>query len=453
MKRLFLIIILLIILLTGCSTYKVGNVSEDQEQDDGIVNVLYYYLDGSEDDYNLKVAERMLRKYGKENNIEVRVKKYSNEELSHDDFALKRNTMLQSNEADIVFDTADNLYEIKNKCGDYSKLSTYENIWDNLKGYYCIPLFLESKADKLNDEAFEVYGIKPEKNVLTRQEYYEIKQLMKEKGARFALNKCEIMELAEYYITKNNMRIKESDVRYIVDEDALKQTILEVYEDIRSNYNEFDESKLKDFDSDYEIRDEVTGEIIRDWHTSLFRYMSNYEEIIDYVYNLEGYEDRKSSDSSIFIDDIAVQAGRNFEYPSLFIRKNSSDEVYKAASVLFTGKYYKTISPPSQKSGYSPVIDTPEIREYINVDENWNYIGEVYNNGADTKGVELHNRYYEILRQKDISNIFTSREFRETVPDFIVEEIEKIIKKPEQISNLDKDIDGFIVNLNIRHNS
>lgn len=77
----------------------------------------------------------------------------------------------------------------------------------------------------------------------------------------------------------------------------------------------------------------------------------------------------------------------------------------------------------------------------------------MYNNGADTKGVELHNRYYEILRQKDISNIFTSREFRETVPDFIVEEIEKIIKHPEQLNNLDRDIDDFIVNLNIRHNS
>ncbi len=447
-----LLIIFSILLMTGCSD-KVGNVSEDQEQDDGIVNVLYYYLDGSEDDYNLKVAERMLRKYGKENNIEVRVKKYSNEELSHDDFALKRNTMLQSNEADIVFDTADNLYEIKNKCGDYSKLSTYENIWDNLKGYYCIPLFLESKADKLNDEAFEVYGIKPEKDVLTRQEYYEIKQFMKENGARFALNKCEIMELVEYYTIKNNVRIKDEEGKYSVNEDALKQTVKEVYEDVEKNYDTIDEEKIKNYDTDYEIRDEVTNKVIRAWNTVLFWKMADYERIIEYISNSGVYEGGKSPDSSIVIDDIAVQAGRNFQYTSLFIRKNSADEVYKIAGVLLTEDYYKAIGPIKQKPDFSPAIDTPGTREYINVDENWRYAGEIGDDAVAKKGVELFNRYYEIIRQKDISNIFTSRELREIIPDFIVSEMEKLIKNPEQVNRLDRDIDDFIVNLNVRHNS
>lgn len=360
MKKLAVMMIC-IILLTGCSTHGVGNVAEVQEQDDGTVRVLYYYIDGSESGSNVMAAVKMLQVYGKENNIEIEVTRYTSDELGYEDYVMKRNTMIQNNEADIVFDEADELYDIRDRCGEYSKLDTYRNIWDNLKGYYCIPLYLYSHADKINDAALESYDIPPEKvkDVLTRQEYYEIKQLMKEKGARFALNKCEIMELAEYYITKNNMRIRESDGRYTVDKDALRQTISEVYEDIKNNYDEFDESNLKDFDSDYEIRDEVTGEIIRDWHTTLFRYMSNYGEIIDYVYNLGGYEDRKSPDSSIFIDDIGVQTGRNFQYSSLFIRKNSADEVYKAASILFTGKYYKIINPISQKWGYSPVIDTP----------------------------------------------------------------------------------------------
>jgi len=454
LKRLFLIILILILLLTGCSG-KAGNVSQVHEQDDGIVRVLYYDIDESDSSSNVKAAVKMLQSYGIENNVKVEVIKYTDDELGHDDFILKRNTMIQNNEVDIVFDSADSLYEIRNKSGDYSKLDTYENIWDNLKGYYCIPLFLLSRADKLNNAAWEYYDIGQEKtkDVLTRQEYYEIKQLMKEKGARFALNKCEMMELVEYYTIKNNVRIKERDGKYKIDDKTLKHTIQEIYEDIEKNYDAFDEEKIKNYETDYEIRDEVTGKIIRDWSTVLFRNMSNYEEIIDYVYNLEGYEDRKGPECNIFIDDIGVQAGRNFEYSSLFITKNSADEVYKVASVLFTESYYKAISPQSQKSGFSPVIDTPEIREYINVDGNWEYIGEVYNNGVDTKGVELHNRYYEILRQKDISNIFTSREFRETVPDFIVEELEKIIKRPEQINNLDRDIDDFIVNLNIRHNS
>ncbi len=450
MKKLFLII-LSILLLSGCSG-KAANVPEVQEQDDGIVNVLCYYFEGSDDAYNIKEATKRMRKYGQDNNVEIKVKTYTNEEMSRDDFALKRNTLIQNNEVDVVFDMADSLYEIKDKCGDYSKLSTYENIWDNLKGYYCIPLFLESKADKLNNEAWEVYGINPEKDVLTRQEYYEIKQLMKEKGARFALNKCEMMELVEYYTIKNNVRVKEED-KYSVNKDELKQTVKDVYEDIEKYYDTFDSEKIKNYETDYEIRDEATNKVVRDWNTVLFTKMDSYELIIEYISNGGNFKEGKSSDSSIVIDDIAIQAGRNFQYPCIFIRKNSADEVYKVTSELFTEDYYNIVNPKNQGFLYSPVIDTPGIHEYINADDDWRYAGEVIDNEVAKKAVRVYNRYYEIIRQKDISNIFTSRELREIIPDFIVAEIEKLIKNPEQMNRLDRDIDDFIVNLNVRHNS
>lgn len=447
-------ILLCVLLMSGCSSNQFVKDISVQELDDNVVKILFYCKEDSEMDANVKAAVKTLQNYGKENKIKMEVVKYTNEELSYSDYELKRNLMIQNKEADIIIDSADGLYQLRDKCGEYSKLNTYEKIWDNLKGYYCIPLFLYSHADKINNYAWEIYDIdsKDIKDVFSRQEYYTIKQQMKEKGARFSLNKCEIMELEEYYIIKNNVKIKESEGKFAVDKKGLKQTITEVYEDIKSNYNMFEEDALKDYESNQKIKDEVTGEIIRDWNTVLFKDMSNYENITDYVYNIgDVYKDGKSSKFSIFFDDIGVNVGRNFYYPSLFIRENSADEVYKAASILFEENYYKTISPTSNRSGFSPVIDTTEIRDYINVDDNWKYNGTVYND--DKKGVELHNRYYEMLRQEDMSNIFTSREVREAVPDFILEEIEKIMKQPVQINNLDKDIDDFIINTNIKLNS
>jgi len=58
------------------------------------------------------------------------------------------------------------------------------------------------------------------------------------------------------------VRISESNGRYIVDEQTLKQTINEIYEDIKNNYDKLDKIRLKKVNNDLEIKDETSGDVL-----------------------------------------------------------------------------------------------------------------------------------------------------------------------------------------------
>lgn len=56
-------------------------------------------------------------------------------------------------------------------------------------------------------------------------EYYNIKQSLKEKGAKLKYNKVEELQLFNYYINKNNLELIEKDGKYTIDRELGMKTI------------------------------------------------------------------------------------------------------------------------------------------------------------------------------------------------------------------------------------
>lgn len=107
---------------------------------------------------------------------------------------MKRNALIECGDVDILFDNVDNLYSLRNKCGDYTKLETYKNIFNTMKGHYCLPLCYRAIAKVINNEVLKKYGINCDK-VITLDEYYDIKYKLRNSGAEFDLTGMETIEL------------------------------------------------------------------------------------------------------------------------------------------------------------------------------------------------------------------------------------------------------------------
>lgn len=432
------------LVLVSCSQENEMVDSNDNLKPEDIIKI-WYYNDVNHLDEKYLIDRIMLEmnNYAKKNNVEIKLTEYRSDEISYEDYVLKRNIAVSSEEADIIIDTAGGLYSIRNQHGDYSRLSTYDNIINNFKGQYCIPLLLYNMASFVDRTPFEEYGVKVD-DVVTYQEYYEAKQKMKENGAKFYLNKYEIKELEEYYIAKNNVKINENNGEYEIDKEVVRKTVSDICEDLNKYYDGIDESKLEVV-TDTEIRDEVSGYIIRDLQRSQFFQITEYDPIIDNImYN-------KSGLSNYFF--LMREIGRNDYTPSLFINKNSEREhVYNIASVLFDYPFFEKLN---SGSSFGPVIDTEAVREYMYVGKDWKYNGPDkldFGGNVDEKGVRLFNECYEMFRTEDVSSLFTEKEYRELLPNFIHNEVIETMKNPSYMDLFEERADDFVTNVNIRYN-
>lgn len=382
-----------------------------------------------------------ITKYAKEKNIKIDIKEYSLEELSYDDYVMKRNVDIFTGESDISFGTINDLYPLKKMSGDYTRIKTYGNLMDNYKGSYCIPLAFIGHANFLNKEIFDKYNINTD-NVITKFEYYECKQNMKAAGARFRLNEVEYMELVDYYSLKYNF-LTEKDGKYYLKKDNLKSALKGICQDLKENYSSFNlkNLKLKNIDeiSDYQIIDEKTD-------NELF---NRSKEPIS-ISNFNNLHNKLINYSKIYTNSKILISGVNdLKYmPCLFINNKSSDKAYELATVLFENEFAIKII---NEGIYTPVIDTSEVRELLGVDEKWEYI---YKNDVDKNKfeVELINEYYKMIKTADSSTYFENNNFNNYFQKFLYFETIKIFENPDYIKEIDKVIDEFDINLQIQKN-
>jgi hypothetical protein len=444
MKKIILLILCMSLVLASCLQEREIADGDSKLNPEDIIKI-WYYNDVNHLDEKVLIDMVMLEmgNYAKKNNVEIKLTEYRSDEMSYENYILKRNVAVSSGDADIVIDTAGGLYSIRNQHGDYSKLDTYNNIIENFKGQYCIPLLLYNMASFVDKTPFQKYGVQVD-DVMTYQEYYEAKQKMKENGAKFCLNKYEMKELEEYYIAKNDVKIIENNGEYEINKEAVKKTVSDICGDLNRYYSEIDEAELESV-TDTEIRDEVGGYLIRDLKRSQFFQITEYDSVVDNImYNKSGL-----SDYFFLMREI----GRNDYTPSLFINKNTERKhVYNIAAVLFDYPFFEKLN---SGTSFGPIIDTKAVREYLHVDENWKYNGSEkldFGGNVDEKGVRLFNECYEMFRTEDVSVLFTEKEYRSLLPNFIHDEVIETLKNPSYADSFEKRADDFITNVNIRYN-
>ncbi len=449
MKRIYMFLsIILIAILTSCSVQTGG------EKD--VVKIWWYKYEENIS-YN-SIAEAAVERITYQANlddIEIDVKQFSQSDLSYNDYVLKRNLAIEHGDLDMTFDLAGNLYDLKDKAGSYDRMKNYENIFDNFKNQYCIPLCTVLRVNFVNNDVLVKYNIQP-KNVITLDEYYEIKQGMKASGAKFKLNAGEFDELVDYYFIKNELKILKDQKGLYVDKTAVLTAVRELVHDIKSNYDyEYIINDSNDFD--YKIVEEKSG-----YEFSGLPY--NYEALNynDFVRNHPPIEDY----TIVLLDNNSNRfyTYSNLVVPCLFIPENSkSSNVYTVADTLFSDGFQISL----YDSGYRGVItNLDSTRDLIGFDEDWNYVGvksltdvdgnkvslKWYPIKEEEKLYEVLTKGYETVRSMDMSYFFSGVKYYWSLYEFVADMAAAAVKDEGVLENFDKMADDFIINLNISGN-
>ena len=448
LKKLCVITLIMFLLtLTACSSNVVREVEDDA------VKIWWYEEEPAQDGdtfYNhiMKMAIEKLKFDADLNDIKMEINKFSYKDLSYEDYVLKRNAAITYGDVNIIFDKVDNLYQLRDKAGSYEKIEKYEKIFDNLKNQYCIPIFTDMRVNFVNNDVLKKYNIEI-KNVITLNEYYEIKQNMKRSGAEFKPNNEEIRELIDYYAVKNNAEVITKDGKLDINKEAVKNTILEVVDDL-NNYYDYSLNDIETDDTEYKIYEQTSG----------------YEfSGLMYNYSALSYEEYDNNRPPIEKSTIVVMDDDYFKFniPCIFIPENNKNvDAYKLANVLISDGFQISL----YEEGFGVITNSQRVKELTGFDKNWNYVGVRYLTDADGNKVatkiyakkeedklyELLTKGYEIIRSRDMSKFFMDSSYDDELRGFIYSEILNIIKNNNKFDNFNKDMDDFITNLNVMHN-
>ncbi|WP_313164716.1 hypothetical protein [Sedimentibacter sp.] len=451
MKKIYLLLcIAFITVLTSCS--------EQTSVENNVVKIWWYKYDK----YNLhnfiiEAAIDKIKYQAELYDIEIDVRQFSYSDLSYNDYILKRNLAIEHGDLDMTFDSSGNLYDLKDKAISYDKIENYKNIFDNLKNQYCIPLCTDLRVNFINNDALIKYNIEP-KNVISLDEYYEIKQRMKAEGAEFNLNAAEFDELVDYYYRKNNLEIIKEKNNLYIDKNAVLSTVYDVIDDIENNY-----------DYDYFIKNSkhIFG---NDMEYKIIEKRSGYEfSGLMYNYLALNYKEFSKNHPSIENNTIVLwdnnrysaYAYNNYFIPCLFIPQNSkSNNVYIIADTLLSDGFQISL----YNSGNAGVITNSEdVKKLIGFNKDWNYVGvknitdengnkvslKSYPLKEEEKLYEVLTRGYKIVRNMDMSYFFSDGRHYWELKDFVAGMVIATIKDENILKDFDKIANDFIINLNI----
>lgn len=416
-----IILMLLSILSTSCTKKVKNKTSTDNSENDDTKNStdkiqLWYYdfLDaGVYTDAITQIVFRVKR-YCNENKIPIEFIRFSEEELSHEDYIFKRN-LAAINGNMIAIDDSRFLHGIATQHADYSKIDSYANVLNAYKDRFCIPLAVGYQGFLIENKILEHYGINTSNNVLTYVAYLNLKQRMKENGARFELNRAEYIESIKYHLDRNDLLCINDDSEFIGNKskfkEMIKKTSLDLINDIlQYNDGTLDMEILSKESSFHNFRMHDLTSKLDLWRINKSRY-----GIMSY-FRLELDLDDKDSNTLVVYDD------EIFYSPCLYIhQKVTNDSIYDLANHLVNEDIIKVITIDiSGTPFYTPVFATDSTRRYLNADENWKFQGK-----TKEKAKEIMNDVYEIISRDDeelsqmADSYLSNNDFKRLIIEFI----------------------------------
>ena len=455
MKRMIIsitLIIMILLTLASCNSAK---------SDNAIIQLWWYdYLNSDLHTQGVSNVIDKVQMYCESNNIKLEIVKYDINTLSYEDYVLKRNAAMARGNM-ITIDDARRLHDIAKQHVDYSRVENYNNIMDIYKDRYCIPIGVGYIVNGISNDILNYYGINTDKSLIFTEDYFEIKQEMKKKGAIFRPNELEYNQIIEYYLIKNGLRYIDGDSELLANKNKLKETmkktVIEIYEDIKlygKNLKSFDFiSKVNKSDKEYIIFDENSG--------------------LDFGMHNQGYYMTDYTEFNLLNDEILnttfILSSNISNTPCVYVyKKITNDKVYDVLNQLLDVSYYKAISTYREHM-YSPTLNTKSVREFLDVDDNWEYNGTLLNGAKNgiAKNIKLVNYFNEIydaiIKDKEKSKRLVSyyysnpayhgavwREVSGIVQTLITDELDYTDKETDNIIN--KSIDEFIINFNVHYN-
>ena len=395
------------------------------------------------------------------NGIPLEIFKYDNKTLSYEDYVLKRNTATAKGNM-IVIEDARYMHDIAKQHADYTQLENYGRLLSAYKEKYCIPLGVGYTSMYINNDAINYYNINTDKTLITYDEYLNIKNLMKEKGAKFKLNSLEFYEIVEYYLNINNLRFINENSEVLKDnnkfKESLKKAIVGICDDI-----------ILYHDGLYDIVDENQETSKREY---LIYDENSKMKLCDSDslggYSLINYDGVLNLGESIINKTFVIYPKTISFSPCFYMyKKITNDKIYDLANYIVSESSYLYIAENNRS--YAPVFNTDRIRKFLELDETWKYIGSIKMNAdrgqeKDKKVYDFINKSFELLvKNEDSSNLianyyYINNDLHIRIMSFINDFIKELSNqnfdyKNEEVNKMiDNKIDEFIFNFNVHYN-
>ena len=381
MKRLISVILIILLLLSTTSC--------DISKNDNATIQLWNYDYNNAGGYSQAVENILLKikLYCDANDIPLEIVEYNEDTLSYEDYILKRNAAMASGNM-ITIDDAREMSDIAKYHADYSRVENYNKLLDIYKDKFCIPLGVGYRTFNISNEILEQYNISIDKPVILNSEYLQIKQELKNKGAKFKLNRTEWQEMCQYYLIKNELlnlaeeRLSKNAEKKLKED--MKKAAIEIYEDFKLYSEDYEgievisNTEWKISNEDRTITDINSGIKLADYNkgSNMLSNYADYEEMNDDILNY-----------SFVIDNKGV-----FLSPCVYMNKKiTNDKIYDVFNELIDDSYYRSLS---SRPFYSTVHDTEKVRKQLNLDDNWEYNGLLKNSS-----LEKHKRQVSIINE------------------------------------------------------
>lgn len=480
-KRLISIFLLLLIikitLLTSCVNKSKDLLNNEQTSINLIkpkdsIQLWYYVFSKGDYEHEILSIVDKAKQYCEENNINLEVVGYDRDNMSEEDYILKRNIALASGNA-IVIDNLRSLRMIAEQHADYSKIDNYKKLLNPYKNKFCIPLGAIYNGISLDNRVLQYYGISTNR-ILTYSEYLELKQDLKEKGARFELNNREFGQVIEYYMYKNSFIYLYEDNEKLKEKNKFKEVLKSIIIDVCNDVIVYNDGDLSISNNNMDIHDK-TSNISFD----IFGFNDVHDILSPGAYSsvvnssLHGKYQTDMTDKILYIDP--QSSGST---PNIFLYKKITDErIYGLVNHLANEETFITIQTSDingkkeLRNRYAPVFKIDKAKELLFLNDNLEYVRLDYNFGDEN--IELVNLSYDMVlkdeeKLKELTDAhFSNYEYSYQISYFIMKTVEKIAQKlsgedfslknfnseDEQINNfIDEIIDEYVTNWYIYNN-
>ncbi len=463
-----LIFFILLFTLTALSIVLVSCSGKDNKLGDKIQ--IWYYRYSGQDVSNVEKIIHKAEQYCDENNIPLEIFRYNSDTISVDDYILKRNVASAKGNV-IIIDDLQKLHMIAKHHADYKNIDSYNNLLPAYKDKYFIPFRgVTYDAMPIENNVLEYYNIKSKNRIMTYANYLDLKQIMKEKGARYTLSKKEYFQLIDYQLYKNKLLFLNEFSEILDDKKsfmkALKKTCINVCKDIILNHN----AKLQINDSSI-IYDENSNLLLTDDISD--NKIMNILAPSSFSIELSWREPTIKPDpigKSYYILPF------NYLYvtDNIFIYKKITDKrIYDLANHLINEETYMMLNDidlknPSEKclGMLTPIFKLDKLKKVLALNDNLELIDNQYS--EDER--ELVTLAYELLvknedKTKEIANEYFSNAIYHNKINFFIENLvqdiarklsgdvlslEKFNPNDKEINKMiDKKINEFIFNFNI----
>lgn len=437
---------------------------------------IWYY--NSEDSFSSVFASRIAssaEQYCRINNIPLEVVVYDENTISYEDYVLKRNLALASGNM-IVIEAARDMQDIAKQHADYTKIENYNNLLSIYKDRFCIPLgIIYFAADNINNKVMDYYGINTYANpVITYCDYLEIKQEMKEKGARFTLNSKELVELVDYYLYANGLLYINYDSEILQSESKMKELLRKSVVDLCNDIILYNNGKLE---TENESQESLKRSLcIYDENSNLILWDEGY--VRNGFYDVDGLETISSRDK-LDVYNTTFMINPDFGNGPCFYmyKKITNDKIYDLANNIVSESTYLMIN---YRRGAAPVFNIQgmdKTKEELSIDDNWEFVAKEEHDKVPKRFKMIINSTYELLAKNEeksrkladayLSNWDYALKIKSLVEEIVTEiahklsnntagedlSIEKFDYENEEIKKIiDDKINEFVINFLI-HNS